>query len=100
MDRNTEILEHDLCLLSGKEICLVRKGFGTQSDSWYGELKIVGDKYPIQFQFKSPSQCILFYVEDVICIDYAKTTSGCQTTIVRLKGPSDYDKKETCKEVH
>jgi glutamine amidotransferase PdxT len=77
-----EILEHNLHLLSGKQVTVVRPGFGTQSDSWSGIINSQTEDWPIKFYFVSTSIQILFQVEDVFSL------AG---SVIRLKGPADYD---------
>jgi glutamine amidotransferase PdxT len=76
-----EILEHNLHLLSGKQVTVVRPGFGTQSDSWSGIINSQTEDWPIKFYFVSTGIQILFQVEDVLRLDGA---------VIRLKGPADY----------
>ena len=79
-----EILEHNLHLLSGKQVTVVRPGFGTQSDSWSGIINSQTEDWPIKFLFATGSIIILFQVDDVMRIDPAKEP------VIRLKGPVDY----------
>lgn len=79
-----EILEHNLHLLSGKQVTVVRPGFGTQSDSWSGIINSQTEDWPIKFYFVSTGIQILFQVEDVLRLD---------ATVIRLKGPADYEQK-------
>jgi glutamine amidotransferase PdxT len=83
-----EILEHNLHLLSGKQVTVVRPGFGTQSDSWSGIINSQTEDWPIKFLFVSTSIQILFQVEDVLRLD-PRDDIGI-AGIIRLKGPDDY----------
>ena len=85
----SELLEHNLHLLSGKQVTVVRPGFGTQSDSWSGIINSKTEDWPIKFLFVSTSIQILFQVEDVLKIDPA------EFPVIRLKGPADYEPKYT-----
>lgn len=78
---NTEVLEHNLHLLSGKQVTIVRPGFGTQSDSWSGIVNSQTEDWPIKFLFVSTGIQILFQVEDVLSV---------VGDVIRLKGPDDY----------
>lgn len=86
----SELLEHELCLLHGKTVMLVRPFFGTQSDSWVGEIFADSEHYPVTFQVKSASQSksTIFTVADVSKIEIPKDDSV--KIIIRLKGPLDY----------
>ena len=79
MDRKTEILEHELSLLHNQEICLVRKGFGTQSDCWYGVLTVFDKNYPVEHQ-QGNTECgmyslffIIHMLEDKLTTKYLKS---------------------------
>lgn len=84
----SERLEHELHLLNGKTVSIVRPGYGTQSDSWVGVLNSVTETYPVRFHFVSNGQSIVFEVEDVVRIDPPVDLD--MTPIIRLKGPQDY----------
>lgn len=82
----SEILEHELNELHGDGVCVVRPGFGTQSDSWTGLLNTIHGVYPLKFQFTVQNFAMLFTVEDVVKIEYRNLL----LPIIRLKGPKDY----------
>ncbi len=87
----SERLEHELHLLNGKPVSVVRPNHGTQSDHWSGVLNSVTETYPVRFHFVSNGQAILFEVEDVVKIDPPKNPSSeRETPTIRLKGPQDY----------
>ena len=90
---NTELLEHELNLLEGKTVALVRPGFGTQSDSWIGLFSEVKENtYPIRFHVGEGAIATTFTVDDVIKItDFDGAVSF--KKVIHLKGPHDY--KET-----
>lgn len=86
----SELLEHNLHLLSGKQVTVVRPGFGTQSDSCGGIINSLTEDWPIKFHFVSTAgNQILFQVEDVLRIEPA------EFPVIRLKGPQDYEQKYT-----
>lgn len=82
---SNEKLEHELHLLSGKQVTVVRPGFGTQSDSWGGIINSVTEDWPIKFLFVSIGNQIIFRVEDVVKIEFSGGMN-----VIRLKGPHDY----------
>lgn len=84
----SELLEHNLHLLSGKQVTVVRPGFGTQSDSWSGIINSQTEDWPIKFYFVSTGIQILFQVEDVLRLEKIGVDN-----VIRLKGPADYAPK-------
>jgi len=84
----SERLEHELHLLNGKTVSIVRPGHGTQSDHWNGVVNSVTENYPVRFHFVSNGQAIQFEVEDVVRIDPPVNLE--MIPIIRLKGPQDY----------
>ena len=87
----SELLEHNLHLLSGKQVIVVRPGFGTQSDSFDGIINSQTENWPIKFYFVSTGIQILFQVEDVLKIE-----PHTEPSVIRLKGPMDYLDKSVC----
>ena len=85
---HAEQIEHELVLLHGKMVVLVRPGYGTQSDSWIGELTVINKDYPPKFHFAVPNTAILFMVDDVSNLE--PPIDGRTEKIIRLKGPADY----------
>jgi hypothetical protein len=81
-------MEHELNLLNGKTIVIVRDGFGTQSDSWVGQLTVLPEKYPLGFHFQSTDFAIYFTADDVLKLD--DSIDKITAKIIRLKGPNDY----------
>lgn len=77
---DSEHLEHELSLLEGKDVSIVRP-FGEQSDSYPGSLAVHKGEYPVAFEFQSPLIAIRFKVSDVIKVN---------RTVIYLKGPTDY----------
>ena len=80
----SEQCEFELSQLHGKRVSIVRPYYGTQSDSWSGDLYVMHGDYPYKFQFHS-SINILFTAEDV-----SKVEVRIPTPIIRLKGPQYY----------
>jgi hypothetical protein len=80
-----EKLEHDLAALNEKEVVVVRKGNGNQSESYFAQLGLVKNSYPVIFQIHIPSFAMIFQVTDVLKLELTK-----DKPIIRLKGPSDY----------
>jgi hypothetical protein len=85
-----EVMEHELVLMAGNVITVVRPYFGTQSDSWIGEL-MVHSEYPIKFEMRSPTHSLLFTIEDVASFQDTSNLSirVPYKAIIRLQGP-DY----------
>jgi glutamine amidotransferase PdxT len=82
---NSEHAEFELKQLHGKRVTVVRPYYGTQSDSWAGELYLAGvGDYPLKFQFVS-SISILFKADDVVNVE-----TNTPIPIIRLKGPQHY----------
>ena len=77
---DTERLEHELSLLEGKDVSIVRP-FGEQSDSYAGSLIVHKNEYPIAFEFQSPFIAIRFKVTDVVRV---------KANVIYLKGLTDY----------
>jgi hypothetical protein len=85
---NSEQIEHELTLLHGKVVVVVRPGYGTQSDSWGGQLTVLNADYPPKFHFAAMGMAILFTADDVITLDNG--VDGKVDKVIRLKGPHDY----------
>ena len=81
---DTERIEHELSLLNGRSVTIVRPFFGLQSDAFLGFIFTDGNSYPLHFQFKSMGCVILFTAEDVTSVEMG---------VIRLKGPTDYAAK-------
>jgi hypothetical protein len=84
-----ELIEHNLHQLNGKRVVVIRPSFGSQSDSWNGELdelNNVGTEFPLRFQFRDGSFAMLFKASDVKKIETHSTVNA----VIRLKGPYDY----------
>lgn len=79
-----EQLEHELSLLNGKEVSVVRP-YGEQSDSFAGSLVMHTEDYPTVFEFQSPFIAIRFKATDV-----AKILVTPKRNVVYLKGIADY----------
>lgn len=84
---NNEQMESELVSLNNKIVVIVRPGFGSQSDSFVGEL-IILNGYPIRFHFRQEGKAILFTIEDVIKLEDPLDNQTKKT--IRLKGPYDY----------
>ena len=85
---NPEQIEHELTLLHDKIVVVVRPGYGTQSDSWGGQLTVLNGNYPPKFHFAAAGMAILFTADDVTTLDNG--VDGKVDRIIRLKGPHDY----------
>jgi hypothetical protein len=85
---NPEQTEHELTLLHDKIVVVVRPGYGTQSDSWGGQLTVLNGDYPPKFHFSATGMAILFTVEDVAKLE--PPVDNRTEKIIRLKGPHDY----------
>lgn len=84
-----EMLEAKLELMNGKTVILVRPSFGTQSDSWIGDLLMYDTTtYPIKFQVADAGHAIIFTTEDIQSTRLL--TSGETRFVINLKGPKDY----------
>ncbi len=83
-------LENALCLHHGSIVTIVRPSFGTQSDSWTGQLTAHTDKFPIQFQVISAWQAAIFQVDDVVEIETPDSGDRQGELVIYLKGPKDY----------
>lgn len=78
---DTERLEHELYLLRGKDVSIVRPFGGDQSDSFAGSLVVHADEYPTTFEFQSSFIAIRFKATDVIRV---------KGIVIYLKGMDDY----------
>jgi hypothetical protein len=85
---NPEQTEHELTLLHDKIVVVVRPGYGTQSDSWGGQLTVLNADYPPKFHFSTTGMAIFFTVDDVAKLD--PPVDNRTEKIIRLKGPHDY----------
>ena len=85
---NSEQTEHELTLLNGKIVVVVRPGYGTQSDSWGGMLTVLNGDYPPKFHFAGTGMAIFCTVYDVSKLD--PSIDERMEKIIRLKGPHDY----------
>ena len=85
---NVETMEHELSKLDGRNVCIVRPFFGTQSDSWTGRLTVLIHRYPLEFHFGFGAGAILFTAEDVVEIDNQDDDDN--PIVIRLKGPLGY----------
>ncbi len=84
---NNEQMESELVSLNNEIVVVVRPFYGSQSDSFVGQLSVL-DGYPIRFHFAKEGMAILFTVDDVVKLD---PPINCQSEkIIRLKGPYDY----------
>lgn len=92
----SERLEHELHLLNGKVVSVVRSGYGQQSDHWCGTVHSLTETYPVRFHFISAGQQIIFEVEDVVRIDPPKNPADERNSepTIRLKGPQDYASRQ------
>ena len=84
---NSEQMESELVSLNGKIVVVVRPFYGSQSDSFVGQLSVL-DGYPIRFHFSQTGKAILFTIDDVVKLD--KSIDNQTERIIRLKGPHDY----------
>jgi len=86
-----DMLETKFELFVGKPVILVRPSFGTQSDSWRGDLLPYDTTtYPVKFQVATNEMATIFTIEDVKStklLDYEEDTPR---MIITLKGPKDY----------
>ena len=84
-----EHLEHEISLLKDKPVILVQPSFGSVSFSYKGVLHVVND-HPVIFHFCSDTgdTAIIFCVEDV-----KKLETQLLNTVIRLKGPHEYQEK-------
>jgi hypothetical protein len=85
---NVEHIEAELASLNGKMVAVVRPGYGTQSDSWNGQLQTIKSLNPLHFHFISVGQTMLFTADDVSKLD--PSIDERMEKIIRLKGPHDY----------
>ena len=89
MDADSQIIEQQLCALTGQEIILVRPSFGTQSDSWVGDLLPYDTTTsPVKFQAASNGMATIFTTEDVKSTQLL--TDRTPSFVITLKGPKDY----------
>lgn len=88
---NKELIEHELNLLEGESVILVRPEYGTQSDSWNGKIKVSTGTYPLEIQFFTDCMTILFTVNDVVNIESLPNYNNIISKVIRLKGPHQYN---------
>lgn len=93
-----EMLETELELFNGEPVILVRPSFGTQSDSWCGDLLPYDTTTsPMKFQVVSDTTGLatIFTTEDIQSTQSVKKTPVSKPhprLIINLKGPKDYVK--------
>ncbi len=81
-----EMLEAKLSLMNGKTVTLVRPSFGTQSDSWIGNLSLYDTtNYPVKFQVSGDGRATIFTAEDI-----QSTKLLPDQFVITLKGQKDY----------
>ncbi len=86
MNEMLQMLDDKLELMNGKTVTLVRPSFGTQSDSWVGDLLLYDTTtYPVKFQVASSGRATIFTHDDV-----KSTRLNKNEFIITLKGPLDY----------
>ena len=87
-----EMLETKLELFNGQRVALVRSSFGTQSDSWLGDLLFYDTTtYPVKFQVSSNGMATIFTAEDIKSTKLVENrTEHSPQLIIELKGPKDY----------
>ena len=85
MINNEELFEHNLAELSCQRVVVIRPMWGTQSDSWLGDLQMTLNDYPIIFEVEGT----IFTVHDVVSIEPPKANH--YSKIIRLKGPHQYN---------
>lgn len=87
----SDMLETKLELFNGKPVILVRPSFGSQSDSWVGDLLLYDTTtYPVKFQVAANGMASIFTSEDIKStklLDYEVDTPR---MVITLKGPKDY----------
>ena len=84
---NSEQIESELVSLNNKIVVVVRPFYGSQSDSFVGQLSVLNG-YPIRFHFSQTGKAILFTIDDVIKLE--PPIDNETEKIIRLKGPYDY----------
>ena len=83
------MLENKLDLMQGTNVIIVRPVFGTQSDSYCGQISTAGKLVDmLKFQVQCVGICILFTAMDVSATELVN--DGKISLIIRLKGPNDY----------
>jgi hypothetical protein len=89
-----EMLETKLELFNGKPVILVRPLFGTQSDSWVGDLLLYDTTtYPVKFQVAANGMASIFTAEDIKSTELLEVKNPsitCPRLVITLKGPKDY----------
>lgn len=91
---NLEILEHELAMLNGKPVILVKPDFGTVSISYCGNLTATSDEAcHIVFHLITVGPAIIFRAEDVSSLEEPspETAANQIVKIIRLKGPHFYE---------
>jgi hypothetical protein len=77
------MISEDLKSLNGQLVTVVRPFFGSQSESFAGELKVLTDIY----HFVSGHSAMIFKLDDVVSVEIPSLE---HPAIIRLKGPSYY----------
>lgn len=91
---NLEILEHELSLLNGKSVILVKPDFGTVSISYCGTLTATSNEAcHVVFHLITLGPAIIFRAEDVSSLEEPspETAANQIVKIIRLKCPYSYE---------
>ncbi len=95
MNEMLQKLDDKLELMNGKTVTLVRPSFGTQSDSWVGDLLLYDTTtFPVKFQVAANGMATIFTVEDVAStklLEVENPATNCPRLVITLKGPKDYN---------
>ena len=86
------MISDNLRSLDGQLVTVVRPFFGTQSDSFMGELEWV--KLMGLYQLVLNDHSMIFKLEDVVSVEMTHHKEngheGFSQAVIRLKGPKDY----------
>lgn len=87
------MLETKLELFNGQRVILTRPSFGSQSDSWVGELLLYDTTtHPIKFQVAANGMATIFTSEDIKATKLVENRNEhSPQLIIDLKGPADYN---------
>jgi hypothetical protein len=89
-----EMLDAKLELMNGKPVILVRPLFGTQSDSFVGDLLLYDTTtYPVKFQVAANGMATIFTSDDIKStrlLEVKNPSVTCPRLVITLKGQKDY----------
>ena len=83
-------IERELVKNHRQVVCVVRPSFGSQSDSWNGQLYAETSEYPPKFQVQTNIGSTRFEASDVASVEVRYTGEHEPRFIIRLKGQADY----------